>query len=104
MPYVNNLNLAVFPSMSKRHSALLKAHSNNVANTDTFFSAAEEDGNLGASIRADFIDTDTEDNEEPKDSKIIMSLQFADDDPPDSDDWSISKLGNDLLSDGAIRG
>jgi hypothetical protein len=94
MPYVNNLDLAVFPSMSKRHSALLKAHSNNVANTDIIFSAAEEvwknlpsatiargfvlafrntqkvikykgsndflqDGNLGASIRADFIDTDT---------------------------------------------
>eukprot|EP00978_Attheya_sp_CCMP212_P031232 scaffold117425_cov59-Attheya_sp.AAC.1 len=61
-----------FPSMSKRHSTLLKAHSNNAADTDTMFSAAEEvcgrafpqqqlpDGNLGASVRADFIDTDTD--------------------------------------------
>jgi hypothetical protein len=94
MPYVNNLDLAVFPSISERHSTLLKAHSNNVANTDIIFSADEEvrknlpsatiargfvlafrntqkvikyngsndflqDGNLGASIRADLIDTDT---------------------------------------------
>jgi hypothetical protein len=42
MPYANNLDLCVFPMMSKRHSILLKEYSNSVAPVNAIFSAAEQ--------------------------------------------------------------
>ena len=40
MPFVNNLDLAVFPMMSKRHSCLLQEYSNGVAPCDEIWQAA----------------------------------------------------------------
>ena len=40
MPYVNNLDLMVFPAMSKQHSALLSNHSNTVAKRDIIYQTA----------------------------------------------------------------
>ena len=40
MPYVNNLDLSVFPMMSKRHSQLLQQYSNGVASADDIWNAA----------------------------------------------------------------
>ncbi len=40
MPHMNNLDLAVFPAMSKRHSLLLQQHSNRMAPNDEIWSAA----------------------------------------------------------------
>ena len=40
MPHANNLDLAVFPAMSKRHSALLQQYSNTVAPVEEIHSAA----------------------------------------------------------------
>ena len=37
MPYVNNLDLMVFPAMSKQYSALLSNHSNTVAKRDIIY-------------------------------------------------------------------
>ena len=37
MPYVNNLDLMVFPAMSKQHSMLLSNHSNTVAKHDVIY-------------------------------------------------------------------
>ena len=42
MPYINNLDLSVFPMMSKKHSALLKEHSNTVPSTDKIYQTAED--------------------------------------------------------------
>jgi hypothetical protein len=42
MPHMNNLDLAVFPAMSKRHSDLLAEHGNTVAACDTIWEAAEK--------------------------------------------------------------
>ena len=42
MPYSNNLDLSVFPCMSKRHTKLLSEYSNAVASTDVIYDAAEE--------------------------------------------------------------
>jgi hypothetical protein len=39
---MNNLDLAVFPAMSKRHSDLLAEHGNTVAPCDTIWKAAEQ--------------------------------------------------------------
>ena len=57
MPYVNNLDLMVFPSMSKRHSALLSNHSNTVAKTDVIYRMAQDVWNSldGATIASGFI-------------------------------------------------
>ena len=41
MPHMNNLDLAVFPAMSKRHSTLLQQHSNRMAPNNEIWSAAE---------------------------------------------------------------
>lgn len=41
MPYVNNLDLCVFPMMSKRHSQLLQEYSGSVAPNDEIWKAAE---------------------------------------------------------------
>lgn len=41
MPHLNNLDLAVFPMMSKRHSALLKNYSNKMAPAGEIWRAAE---------------------------------------------------------------
>jgi hypothetical protein len=41
MPHMNNLDLAVFPAMSRRHSAVLKEHSNTVASCDDIWKAAK---------------------------------------------------------------
>jgi hypothetical protein len=41
MPHMNNLDLAVFPAMSKRHSAILKGRGNSVAPPDEIWNAAE---------------------------------------------------------------
>ena len=41
MPHENNLDLAVFPAMSKRHSALLKEYSNKCAPRKEIWEAAE---------------------------------------------------------------
>ena len=57
MPHANNLDLAVFPAMSKRHSALLKEYSNKCAPRDEIWDAAKrvwEDLN-SASIARGFI-------------------------------------------------
>ena len=40
MPYVNNLDLSVFPMMSKRHSNLLGEYSNGVAPNDEIWKRA----------------------------------------------------------------
>jgi Transposase len=49
MPHSNNLDLAVFPMMSKRHSALLKMYSNLQAPHDEIWHTAEEVwANLGS--------------------------------------------------------
>jgi hypothetical protein len=49
MPHSNNLDLAVFPMMSKRHSALLKMYSNLQAPHDEIWRTAEEVwANLGS--------------------------------------------------------
>ena len=40
MPYVNNLDLMVFPAMSKQHSMLLSNHSNTVAKHDVIYRTA----------------------------------------------------------------
>ena len=40
MPYMNNLDLAVFPSMSRRHMELLRQNSTSVAKTDEIWQAA----------------------------------------------------------------
>ena len=40
MPYMNNLDLAVFPSMSRRHMKLLRQNSTSVAKTDEIWQAA----------------------------------------------------------------
>ena len=42
MPYLNNLDLAVFPAMSKKHTRLITNSRNTVAKTDTIFDAAVE--------------------------------------------------------------
>jgi hypothetical protein len=42
MPHNNNLDLAVFPMMSKRHSALLKMYSNLQAPQEEIWHTAEE--------------------------------------------------------------
>ncbi len=42
MPHANNLDLAVFPSMSKRHSALLQQYSNTVAPVEEIHRAAAD--------------------------------------------------------------
>lgn len=41
MPHANNLDRAVFPAMSKSHSALLRAYSGSVAPEDEIWKAAE---------------------------------------------------------------
>jgi hypothetical protein len=41
MPHINNLDLAVFPSMSKHHSALLSQYSNKMAPVDRIWEVAE---------------------------------------------------------------
>jgi N-acetylneuraminic acid mutarotase len=49
MPHCNNLDLAVFPMMSKRHSALLKMYSNVQAPHEEIWQTAEEVwANLGS--------------------------------------------------------
>jgi hypothetical protein len=40
MPHANNLDLAVFPSMSKRHSDLLRERGGQVADADTIWQTA----------------------------------------------------------------
>ena len=57
MPYVNNLDLMVFPAMSKRHSALLSNHSNTVAKMDVIYRTALDVWNSldGATIASGFI-------------------------------------------------
>jgi hypothetical protein len=42
MPHMNNLDLAVFPAMSERHSDLLVEHGNTAAACDTIWEAAEK--------------------------------------------------------------
>ena len=42
MPHMNNLDLAVFPCMSKRHSNLLKNYSNKMAPPEEIWKAANE--------------------------------------------------------------
>ena len=42
MPYLNNLDLAVFPAMSKKHTWLITNSRNTIAKTDTIFDAAVE--------------------------------------------------------------
>ena len=42
MPYSNNLDLTVFPCMSKRHTELLSKHGNRVASCDEIYSATEQ--------------------------------------------------------------
>ena len=42
MPHANNLDLAVFPAMSKRHSHLLAEYSNSMAPTDEIWKHAEQ--------------------------------------------------------------
>ena len=42
MPHLNNLDLAVFPGMSKRHSTLLSKNLNRVANSDEIWNAAQQ--------------------------------------------------------------
>ena len=42
MPHSNNLDLAVFPAMSKHHSTVLKAYANRVAPKDEIWKAAKE--------------------------------------------------------------
>jgi len=42
MPHANNLDLCVFPMMSKRHSDLLREHSNSVPTQDQIWAAACE--------------------------------------------------------------
>mmetsp|Transcript_17612 Transcript_17612/g.30767 ORF Transcript_17612/g.30767 Transcript_17612/m.30767 type:complete len:144 (+) Transcript_17612:226-657(+) len=41
MPHANNLDLAVFPAMSKKHSAVLAKHGNNMAPNDEIWDTAE---------------------------------------------------------------
>ena len=41
MPYIKNLDLAVFPAMLKRHSALIKAYSKKMAPADEIWKACE---------------------------------------------------------------
>ena len=41
MPHMNNLNLAVFPAMSKRHSDMLRDYSNSVAPPDRIWEGVE---------------------------------------------------------------
>jgi hypothetical protein len=40
MPHMNNLDLAVFPAMSKRHSDLLRIYSSSVADAEEIWKAA----------------------------------------------------------------
>jgi hypothetical protein len=42
MPYANNLDLVVFPCMSKRHTQLLRQHGNLVIPNDEIWKAAQE--------------------------------------------------------------
>ena len=42
MPYSNNLDLAVFPSMSKRHTRILSAYSRSVAKSDNIYQAVKQ--------------------------------------------------------------
>jgi hypothetical protein len=42
MPYANNLDLVVFPCMSKRHTQLLRQHGNSVIPNDQIWKAAQE--------------------------------------------------------------
>jgi hypothetical protein len=49
MPHINNLDLAVFPTMSKRHSSLLKMYSNLQAPHEEIWKTAREVwSNLGS--------------------------------------------------------
>ena len=41
MPHMKNLNLAVFPAMSKRHSDMLRYYSNSVAPPDRIWEGVE---------------------------------------------------------------
>jgi hypothetical protein len=41
MPHMNNLDLAVFPAMSKRHSALLHNYSNKMAPREEIWKTAQ---------------------------------------------------------------
>ena len=41
-PYTNVLDLQMFPAMSKRHSELLQLYSNNEANADRIWKAAQQ--------------------------------------------------------------
>ena len=42
MPYSNNLDLAVFPSMSKRHTQILSAYSRSIAKSDNIYQAVKQ--------------------------------------------------------------
>jgi hypothetical protein len=42
MPYANNLDLVVFPWMSKRHTQLSRQHGNLVIPNDEIWKAAQE--------------------------------------------------------------
>ena len=57
MPHANNLDLAVFPAMSKQHSTLLKQNLDRVANTDEIWEAVKKAWNdlPSASIARGFI-------------------------------------------------
>ena len=40
MPHANNLDLAIYPAMSKHHSALLREHSNTVVSNKKIWNTA----------------------------------------------------------------
>jgi hypothetical protein len=42
MPYANNLDLVVFPCLSKRHTQLLRQQGNSVIPNDQIWKAAQE--------------------------------------------------------------
>ena len=57
MPYANNLDLTVFPKMSKDHTALLAKRGGSVADCDTIYKTAEEAwcGLASAKIASGFV-------------------------------------------------